>query len=222
MFAVSLKHFMCFLARIAHRSAFMTRRRPPSVGKPGSLVHSTSIVRRDDLLDMNDALQHPGRKVAVDLVTELPDEADIDLIKPVEGFLEAVSTGNLLLVTGEFKTRCVVECARCGGPLEVDVEYEMDEQFPVEGTPSSYAADDYAKIAAEEDFPLFEGNNLIVENLVRQGLLLNMPIQSLCKYGWDGDCPEAAALAKKQAAEQLTGKLGGLANLLENGGDEPA
>lgn len=188
--------------------------------KSGPLVHSTSSVRRDDLLDMNDALQHPGRKVAVDLTTDLPEEADIDLLKPVEGFLEAVSTGNVLLVTGEFSTRCVVECARCGGPLEVDVQYAMDEQFPVEGTPSSYAADDYAKVVAEEDFPLFEGNSLLVENLVRQGLLLNLPIQPLCEYGWDGDCPEAAKMAKLRQEEVAQGQLKGLSRLLDQGGSE--
>lgn len=159
-------------------------------------------MRRDDLLDLNDALQHPGRKIAVDISTELPEEADVDLLKPIDGYLEAVSTGNLLLVNGEFKTRCVLECARCGGPLEFDVRYEMDEQFPVEGVPSSYSADSYAQVAADEDFPLFEGNNLLVEALIRQGLLLNLPVQPLCEPGWDGDCPQAARLQGGRSQRQ--------------------
>lgn len=146
-------------------------------------------MKSDDLLDLNDALQHPGRKVAVDLSTELPNEADIDLVEPLEGYLEAVSTGNMLLIEGEFKTKCVLECARCSGPLEVELQFKMDEQFPVEGVPSVYASDDYAKVVCDEPFELFEGNSLHVENLVRQGLLINLPLQPLCKYGWDGDCP---------------------------------
>jgi len=36
-------------------------------------------MRREDLLDLNDVLQHPGRKLAVDVSTELPDEIEIDL-----------------------------------------------------------------------------------------------------------------------------------------------
>lgn len=155
-------------------------------------------MKRDDLLDLNDALQHPGRKVAVDLSTELPEEEDIDLLTPVTGFLEAVSTGNLLLINGEFATRCVVECARCGAPLEIDVAFEMDEQFPVEGVPSSYAHDDYARVVADEPYPLFEGNHLMVEALIRQGLLVNLPMQTLCPYGWEGDCP----IAKERGAAQ--------------------
>jgi len=50
-------------------------------------------MKRDDLLDLNDILQHPGRKLEVDISTELPEEEDIDLVKPLEGYLEAVSTG---------------------------------------------------------------------------------------------------------------------------------
>lgn len=149
-------------------------------------------MRREDLLDLNDVLQHPGRKVAVDISTELPDEADIDLVAPLEGFLEAVSTGNILLITGQFKTRVVVECARCTAPLEQDLDFEVDEQFAVEGIPSSLSQHDFAKVAADEPYALFEENNLIVEALLRQALLLAIPIQPLCGFGWDGPCPVAA------------------------------
>ncbi len=148
-------------------------------------------MKRDDLLDLNDVLQHPGRKLAVDVTTELPDEADVDMLRPLEGFLEATSTGNLLLVSGQFTTRVVVECARCSGPLEVEVSFELDEQFPVEGVPSSLSSQDYARVVPDEPFELFDGNSLIVEQLLRQGLLLSMPVQPLCEHGWEGDCPQA-------------------------------
>src|SRR6188474_1056290 len=118
-------------------------------------------MRREDLLDLNDVLQHPGRQVAVDISTELPDEADLDLVAPLEGYLEAVSTGNILLITGEFKTKLVLECARCTAPLEKELEFEVDEQFPVEGVASSLSPSDHAKVAPDEPYELFEENNLI-------------------------------------------------------------
>jgi uncharacterized metal-binding protein YceD (DUF177 family) len=148
-------------------------------------------VRRDDLLDLNDVLQHPGRTLAVDISTELAEEEDLDLVTPLEGYLEAISSGNLLLVKGDFSTRTVLECSRCSGPIEVDVKFEIDEQFNVVGVPSSLSHQDFAKVEADEPYPLFEGNNLMVEALLRQSLLLNMPVQTLCEFGWDGDCPIA-------------------------------
>ncbi len=150
-------------------------------------------MKRDDLLDLNDVLQHPGRELSVDISTDLPEEADVELLKPLEGYLEAVSTGNILLITGSFNTRAVLECARCSGPLEVDVDFELDEQFPLEGTPSSLNPQDYARVVSDEPFVLFDGNSLLVEQLLRQALLLSLPMQSLCQFGWEGECPVATA-----------------------------
>jgi len=157
-------------------------------------------MRRDDLLDLNDILQHPGRTLAVDVSTELPEEADLDLLSPIEGFLEAVSTGNLLLVEGEFATRIVLECARCTSAVEMDLKFVIDEQFAVDGTPSSLDPKDSAKIVADEPFPLFEGNQLIVENLIRQALYLAIPMQPLCEPDAEGNCPGGAATFKPTEA----------------------
>lgn len=178
------------------------------------------IMRRDDLLDLNDVLQHPGRKLEVDIATELPEEADLDLVKPVEGFLEAVSTGNILLITGEFSTKVVLECARCSEPVEVDLTFNVEEQFPVQGIPSSYSSQDFAKVAADEPFELFEGNNLIVENLIRQSLLLEIPLQPICEFGWDGDCPVARAKGKLPQASTGRPEFEKLANLIPPGEDQ--
>lgn len=178
-------------------------------------------MKRDDLLDLNDVLQHPGRKLAVDISTELPEEADVDLIKPLDGYLEAVSTGNLLLLTGKFKTRAVVECARCSSPLEVDVEFDVDEQFPVEGVPSSFSAQDYARVAPDEPYQLFEGNSLLVEALLRQGLIVSMPIQPLCSFGWEGPCPIALEKGRTGAADTGRPEFSRLSELLSDEAENP-
>ncbi|HLO98198.1 MAG TPA: YceD family protein [Fimbriimonas sp.] len=167
---------------------------------------------REDLLDLNDVLQHPGRHLSVDVTTELSEEEDLDLVKPLEGFLEAISTGNLLLITGKFSTLAVFECARCMGPIEVDVEFEVDEQFPVVGVPSALSHQDFAKVdPSDEPFPMFEGNSLMVEALLRQNLLLNFPVQPLCEYGWEGECPND--VAKDARLKKITGPFSDLHQL---------
>ena len=72
------------------------------------------------------------------------------------------------------------------------MQFDVDEQFAVEGVPSGLSQQDFAKVVADEPYPLFDGNHLIVEALLRQALLLAMPIQPLCEFGWDGPCPVAA------------------------------
>jgi uncharacterized protein len=172
-------------------------------------------MKREDLLDLNDALQHPGRVISVDISTELEDEGELDLVRPVEGYLEAVSTGNLLLVKGEFSARAVVDCARCSNPVEQDLAFTIDEQFPVEGTPSMYNPQDYARVVPDEPYELFEGNSLMVEALLRQGALLAMPIQALCEFGWDGDCPKARHTGFRSGQAAGRPEFEGLSHLLK-------
>jgi uncharacterized metal-binding protein YceD (DUF177 family) len=151
-------------------------------------------MRRAGLLDLNEAVQHPGRKLSVPVQTELAQEADLDLLEPVAGTVDAVSTGNLLLVHGRFKTRIVVECARCGAPIEQDLDFRMDDEFDVEGIPSAYASDGYAEVVFDEPDKLFDKNALVIDQYVRQGLLLSLPSQPLCSGSWDGPCANEEAV----------------------------
>ncbi len=142
-------------------------------------------MKKPPVIDLNDAVQHPGKHLDFELSTILEEEEDLDLLEPVTGRLDAVSTGNLLLITGEFKTSAVVECSRCLAPVQSDIAFHVDEQFPVEGVPSSGGGNTFAHVEAEEPYPLFHGNNLLYEELLRQNLLLALPQQVLCSE----DCP---------------------------------
>lgn len=172
-------------------------------------------MRRQDLLDLNEALQHPGRTIEAEISTELTEEADLDLVSPLEGTLTAVSTGNLLLIHGDFRTRVVVECARCTSPLEKDVVFEIDEQFPVEGIPSSFNPREHAVVKADEPYPLFDGNQLMVEALLRQWLIVNLPTQPLCEFGWDGPCPVAEAARRIKAGQDGETPFAALKKLIQ-------
>ncbi|MBX3113675.1 MAG: hypothetical protein KF836_03840 [Fimbriimonadaceae bacterium] len=153
-------------------------------------------MKHHGLLDLNEAIQNPGVKLSFEVQTELPEEEDLDLIEPITGSIEAVSTGNALLINAKFKTKCVVECARCGEPLEKELAFEMEDDFAVEGVPSCYGSDGYAEVVCDEPYPLFKGNNLNPDLYSRQGLFVSMPDQPLCQFGWDGPCPNAAITEK--------------------------
>ncbi len=156
-------------------------------------------MKREGLLDLNEAVQHPGKKLAFDVKTELQQEEDIDLLKPVTGEVRAVSTGNLLLLEADLSTRAVFECARCGAAVEIDVEFSMEDQFAVEGVPSSYSHEGYAYVVADEPEPMFQDNALIVDRYVRQGLILNLPSQPLCSGSWDGPCQNEVSTSEQEA-----------------------
>ena len=69
-------------------------------------------MKKVPLLDLNEAVQHPGRRLVFNFETTLEEDDELDLVEPVAGHLEAVSTGSQLLVESSFCTKCCLECAR--------------------------------------------------------------------------------------------------------------
>lgn len=146
-------------------------------------------MKSDGLVEFNEAVQNPGKKLNFAVHTELESEEDIDLLEPITGELNGVSTGNILLISGNFRTKLVTECARCGEPIELQFEFTMNDEFDVEGVPSCYGSDGYAEVVQDEPLPIFKKNALILDSYVRQGLLINMPAQPLCSGNWETPCP---------------------------------
>ena len=146
----------------------------------------------------------------MEVSTSLEEEEDLDIIQPITGTLDAVSSGNVLFVKGEFKTELVFECSRCLTPVQVAVKFKVDEEFPVEGTPAGYGNRDYAEVKEEaEPSPLFDGNQLRYEDLLRQDLWLALPMRVLCREACEG-IPEAQTVEEHGRPE-----LKKLAQLLE-------
>lgn len=143
-------------------------------------------MHREKLLDLNEAVQFPGKVLSFEISTELEEEEDLDLLSAVHGTLESVSNINMLSLTGHFETSVMMECSRCLQPIVVDLKFDINEEFPITGIAASIAKNSYAQIKAENELtPLFEGNSLIYEELIRQNLWLNLPTRPLCR----SDCP---------------------------------
>lgn len=158
-------------------------------------------MRRDGLMDLNDALQHPGRVAAESFSTMLDSEEDLGLVEPLTGEIEAVSTGNALIVSAEVSTRVRTECSLCGRPLEVDLEFEMEDDFAVEGLASSYSREGFAKVIDDEPYPLFKDNALIRDEYLRQGLILNLPMRPECPEEDSEECQKLAENLRPKDAE---------------------
>jgi len=167
-------------------------------------------MRRSGFLDLNEVVQHPGRRITVPVSTSLESEEDLDLTRAVTGELSAVSTGNVLVLKLDCTTTAVVECSRCGASTELDLEIRMHEEFTIEGIPSAYAADSYAQVECEEP-GLFQGNAIHLEEIVRQGVWLSIPVQPVCGEG----CTEGTAASEEPSSGHPG--LQGLQRMMEEG-----
>lgn len=140
-------------------------------------------MKKPRVLDLNEAIQHPGKTLTFDVESVLDEEPDLDLAQPIKGKLNAISTGNLLMINGDFETVVILECARCLSPIEVPIKFSVEEEFDIHGVPSRSGGKSFAQVQNHDDEfeNLFSGNALLYEELLRQNIWLNIPEKPLCK-----------------------------------------
>jgi len=119
-------------------------------------------------IDVADLLTHPGSRRDVALAAELDAlrGASAAITGPVQvrASLERVSDG--IVVRGNVSARWRAQCSNCLQQVERELTVHVDELFepsPVEG----------------ETYPL-EGHELDLEQLVRDALLLELPLAPRC------------------------------------------
>ena len=115
------------------------------------------------------------------LDTCVPDRADVD----IDVVLEAVSDG--ILATGSATAPWRGECRRCLKPVGGDVDVDFRELFEAEPTEG-------------ETWPL-RHEEVDLEPLVREALLLALPLAPLCGDDCRGLCPTCGADRNKGSCD---------------------
>lgn len=149
------------------------------------------------MLDTHELGRRPGFQRMVTLHAEAPAQLGIDVLGVPEGApvrldlrLEAVMEG--VLVTGTASANVEGECARCLEPIADDVTVDLQEL---------YVYDDH-EVGEDEDVSRLEGDLLDLEPLLRDGVVLALPYQPLCRDDCPGLCAECGARLADDPAHQ--------------------
>ncbi len=95
---------------------------------------------------------------------------------------ESINLGDSLLVTGMIEVCGQYECNRCLDAYQLKEKISFNECFREKNQPLSHGQ-------SEEDFLLYEGDTINIDELVREHLLLNEPLQTWCSEDCQGLCP---------------------------------
>ncbi|HSS19267.1 MAG TPA: DUF177 domain-containing protein [Pyrinomonadaceae bacterium] len=95
-------------------------------------------------------------------------------------------SGKRLLVTGRVRASAQLECDRCLRP----VPYPVDSRFQVKYvTPEEYEAQQAVELSEDDlESSIFDGESLLVDDLVAEELLLALPDHVLCGENCKGIC----------------------------------
>ncbi|MET9427763.1 MULTISPECIES: DUF177 domain-containing protein [unclassified Streptomyces] len=122
-------------------------------------------------------------------VIGVPEGSQVELELRLESVMEGV------LVTGTARARAEGECVRCLEPLHQDVVADFQEMFSYPDTDDrghrKGAADDDAE--DDEDMTPLEDGMFDLEPVLRDAVVLALPLQPVCREDCAGLCPECGA-----------------------------
>ncbi|MFE2260892.1 YceD family protein [Streptomyces griseosporeus] len=160
------------------------------------------------------------RDFGIQGVIGVPEGAPVELELRLESVMEGV------LVTGTARAQAEGECVRCLEPLQLDVEADFQEMF-------SYPdADDRGRVqhaepgddAEDDEDRLFLEDGLFdLESVLRDAVVLALPMQPVCQEDCPGLCPECGVRLADDpdhhhdAVDIRWAALQGLADSLEPG-----
>ncbi|GAB1327339.1 YceD family protein [Streptomyces sp. NPDC093260] len=159
------------------------------------------------------------RDLGIQSVIGVPEGAPVELDLRLESVMEGV------LVTGTARARAEGECVRCLEPVGLELEADFQELF-------SYPdADDRGRVIAEpgddaeddEDRFFLEDGLFDLEPLLRDAVVLALPMQPVCQEDCQGLCSECGARLTDDpdhhhdAVDIRWAALQGLAGSLEDG-----
>jgi uncharacterized protein len=101
----------------------------------------------------------------------VPAGADVQLRLRLESVMEGV------LVSGEIEAPLVGSCARCLEPIEDTLALDVQELYAYEGSTTEATSE-------EDEVRLVEGDFLDLEPMVRDTVVLSLPLSPVC----DEDC----------------------------------
>lgn len=129
-----------------------------------------------------------GKFAQVYDVSELPlDDEEVRLVEPAEVSGRIRRDGKDVELQGEVHAKVEVVCGRCLQPVALPIAAEFNERFV---RAVSWAAEEQHELQAEDlNIAVFDGEGIELNDLVREELLLAVPVNVLCRENCQGLCP---------------------------------
>jgi len=135
----------------------------------------------------------------------------------VAGRVRLMRTNQGILVQGTLTGETLVQCARCLAPVVVPLEIELEELF----VPTLDIVTGKSILPEEEDQALWIDEHHILDlgEVVRQDVLLALPLHVVCSEECRGLCPDCGANLNETTCDckpDIDPRWSSLADLLKN------
>jgi len=150
--------------------------------------HARNQPRNPFVVDIRELGRRPGSLLPVHRTVRVPQGVGLDVIGVQVGDelildlrMESVVEG--VLVSGTVSGPVVGECSRCLDPIQDVVEVDVVELFAYPDSATSETTD-------EDEVSRLTGDRIDLEPLVRDGVVLALPVAPLCREDCAGLCAD--------------------------------
>jgi len=152
--------------------------------------------RRPLVLDVRELGRRPGSMRTARRTVPAPEDLGVDLARvpagePVELDLRLESVVEGVLVSGSVTAGVTGECARCLGPVADRLTVQVQELFAYEHSATEETTE-------EDEVSRLVGDHLDLEPVVRDAIVLALPLSPRCREDCRGLCPDCG-----EALDQL-------------------
>lgn len=126
----------------------------------------------------------------IDLTEDLKQSSAIkaagtaELVRETRGAREVVDD---IRIVGSFSTRVEVRCARCLEPVENTLAESFDLLYRPQGVDAH--GEDASIGRAETEIGYYRGEGLLLEDVLKEQILLALPVKQVCNPDCKGLCP---------------------------------
>jgi uncharacterized protein len=128
-----------------------------------------------DVLDLGEDLQQVG---------SLRTAGRAQLVEEQHGKHQIVKD---IRVDGTLETRVQLACARCLEPVVQDVAHKFDLLYRPQGADAG--REELSVTAAEAEVSYYQGDGLLLEDVLQEQVLLALPLKAICRDDCRGLCP---------------------------------
>jgi len=90
-------------------------------------------------------------------------------------------------LAGNLKTRVELDCARCLEPVLQDVRHNFDLLYRPQGADAG--REELSVTSAEAEVSYYQGEGLQLEDVLREQVILALPLRAICRDDCKGLCP---------------------------------
>jgi len=140
-------------------------------------------------IDLKELLREVGNETEIEMEERVSFPEDgLVLTKPVSIKAHLTNTGTLVLLDGTLETEAELDCSRCLKKFRFPLAASLSEEYSREPSPSEGKRGKGIELK-EEDFvyPIAADSSIDFDEVIRQNLLLALPIKPLCSAACKGD-----------------------------------